>query len=233
MNNNISKEYMGSLPSQYLLLNRLLSFFVSDSADVANRLFEHFKTVQSVFSASEEELLNVEGMNGEAARMLHSFNGLCKDYLNCMNNTNVRVYNSESACKLMKPMFNDTATEKIALLILNSRGQVMFNDIISDGSIHMVPVYIKNVMRLCLDYHADTVVFAHNHPSGNPIPTQSDILATKELQLAMESIYVTLYDHIVFAGDDYASMRASGWLKSITRTTDEFRRQVIKDKEGN
>ena len=228
-----NKEFAENLSSQISFLNEILSFFVADSLNAANGLIARFKTFQSVLSASQEELLTVKGMNPEAARMLSSFHRLNKEYTDCMNCTNVRVFNSESACRILKPKFSNTDNEKIALLILNSRGQVMFNEIISEGSIHMVPVYIRNVMRLCLDYNADTVIFAHNHPGGNPIPTAGDIHATKELQLAMESIYVSFYDHIVFSDEDYFSMRSSGWLKSIVKTTDEFRRSVIKEKEGN
>lgn len=93
---------------------------------------------------------------------------------------------------------------------------------VSEGSISAVPVYIRRLLQLCIRYDAQHVLLAHNHPSGNAAASQNDIVATRQVEMALESIDATLNDHIIFAGDDYHSFAKSGWLWTAKR---EVRRQ--------
>lgn len=88
-------------------------------------------------------------------------------YQEDLHNADVRIYNTDSAYQILKNKFYGRKTEIIVAMILNSRGQIVYNNIITEGSVSIVPVYIKKIIQLCIDYDADTVILAHNHPSGN------------------------------------------------------------------
>jgi len=63
-----------------------------------------------------------------------------------------------------------------------------------------------------IEYGAAAVLFAHNHPSGNPNPSQDDIIITKKLEEACDTIDVTVHDHIIIAGTEYTSFSDKGLI---------------------
>ncbi len=132
------------------------------------------------------------------------------------------VYDTDSAVELFRPKFLGRTTEAVCLMLLDGRGRLLYNDFIAEGAISAVPIYIRPLLQLCIRYDAQHVLLAHNHPSGNAAASQNDIVATRQVEMALESIDATLNDHIIFAGDDYHSFAKSGWLWTAKR---EVRRQ--------
>ena len=100
-------------------------------------------------------------------------------------------------------------------MLLDGRGRLRYNDILLEGSASEVPIYVRRIIRLCIDYQVQQAVLAHNHPSGNPLPSRSDLLSTCQIILALESIDARLVDHIIFSEDDYFSFAESGMLRSL------------------
>ena len=215
-------------PSAEELLKNILDHSMEgDTEAVTKGLLARFDSFAGVLNSPVRELMKVKGMERSAAEYIASIPMFFRKYMDDMNSQDLRVYSTEVAYKLIRNKFIGRKTEIIVLVILNSKGRVVYNNIISEGSIGMVPVYIKQIMQLCVEYNADTVILAHNHPSGNPTPSKGDVVATKEIQMALEGIYVTLHDHLIFTDVDYFSMRSSGWLDKIIKATEAFRRQSL------
>ena len=210
-----------------LLKNILDHSMVGDTEAVAKDLLERFDNFAGVINSPVRELMKVKGLERAAAEYIAALPVFFRKYMDDMNDPGLRVFSTEVAYKLIRSKFLGRKTEIIVLIILNSKGRVVYNYIISEGSITMVPVYVKQIMQLCIEYNADTVILAHNHPSGNPAPSKGDAVATKEVQMALESIYVTLHDHLIFTDTDYFSMRSSGWLEKIIKATEDFRQQAL------
>ena len=208
-------------------IKKLISYFTDDYDALSERLFFTFGSAEEIFIADKTELMKIEGITEKISDFLCNFQSICKDYFSGIYSSRIRVFNSETAYNYFKTKFIGLKNECIALMVLNSHGYILFNDIISEGSMNIVPVYIKEIIRLCIEYDTDTVLIAHNHPGGSPIPSSNDIKSTREIQLALEGIYVSLFDHIIIADDDYFSMRSSGWLKDITGNADDFRRGLL------
>ena len=72
-----------------------------------------------------------------------------------------------------------------------------------------------------------TLVLAHNHPSGNAAASRNDITATRQVEMALESIEATLNDHIIFAGEDTLSFAQCGWLGQIKEEVRDYRREEL------
>lgn len=200
-----------------------------DTNKLAGELLKTFDTFSGVINAPVNELMRIGGIGKSTAEFIHSLPLFFRMYLDDMQNNNVRVFDSESAYKLIKNKFVGRKNEVIILMILNSRGNVVYNNVVMEGAVSMVPLYIKKVIELCLEYNADTVIIAHNHPSGDVAPSRGDIVATKELLMALEGIYVTLYDHLIFTDTDFTSIRNSGLLKDIEISIEQMRQSALRD----
>ena len=87
--------------------------------------------------------------------------------------------------------------ERVRVLFLNSKNVLIANETMWEGSIDESAVYIREIMRRALDLHATAIIVVHNHPSGDPAPSQQDIRLTRDLAEAGRHLNVTLHDHII------------------------------------
>ncbi|MEG1426598.1 MAG: JAB domain-containing protein [Oscillospiraceae bacterium] len=194
---------------------------------MSERLLKKFGSFSRVLNASTRELIKVVGIGKSTADFLHMIPQFARYYLDDMNTSTRRVFDNQSAYNQLKSKFIGRRRECVVAMILNSRGAIKFNNVISEGSISQVPIYVRELVQLCIEHDADTVILAHNHTSGNPAPSRGDIVATKEIQLALDGIYVNLEDHMILTDTDYSSMRKSGWLSDVTAATAQFRKNMI------
>ena len=98
------------------------------------------------------------------------------------------------------------------MLSLCTRHFVLSFDIIFEGTINGATVHPREVVKLALHRGAGAVIFSHNHPSGIPEPSQSDLSLTKRLQDALELVDVRVLDHIIVGGADYVSLSDRGLM---------------------
>lgn len=205
------------------LLQEALSFVLPErqAQRFTAMLLERFGSFAGVFLAPEEELAALLGEK-RAPRYLRLTTELARAYLEDSSRDLKHVYDTDSAVELFRPKLLGRTTEAVCLMLLDGQARLLYTDILSEGSISAVPVYIRRLLQLCIRYDAQHVLLAHNHPSGNAAASQNDIVATRQVEMALESIDATLNDHIIFAGDDYHSFAKSGWLWTAKR---EVRRQ--------
>ena len=118
--------------------------------------------------------------------------------------------------------------EKVILLCLNSRLEIIQEKLLFIGSGDASMLETKEVFQHTLRCGANRIILIHNHPSGNVMPSPGDIIATRKLHAAMETIDVHLQDHIIFGYPDYLSMKDCGLLAHILKPDN----QMIQTEEG-
>jgi DNA repair protein RadC len=102
--------------------------------------------------------------------------------------------------------------EHVRVLFLNAKNVLIANEKMWEGSIDESAVYIREIMRRALDLHATAIIVVHNHPSGDPSPSQQDIRLTRDLAEAGRHLKVTLHDHIIVGASGHKSLRAEGLI---------------------
>ncbi|MDH2431012.1 DNA repair protein RadC [Pokkaliibacter sp. MBI-7] len=96
--------------------------------------------------------------------------------------------------------------EVFAVLFLDTRHRVISYDELFFGSLDKTRVYPREVIKLALQRNAAAVIFAHNHPSGDPAPSEADIAITQSLKTALALVDICLLDHIVIGREAVSSM---------------------------
>ena len=104
------------------------------------------------------------------------------------------------------------AVERVRVLFLNARNVLIANEAMWEGSVDESAVYIREIMRRALDLHATAIIVVHNHPSGDPSPSQQDIRLTRDLAEAGRHLKVSLHDHVIVGASGHASLRALGLI---------------------
>ena len=106
----------------------------------------------------------------------------------------------------------DQHIERFSVLFLDSQHRVLAIETIFTGTLTQTSVYPREVVRAAIRLNAAAVVLTHNHPSGNPTPSQADGVLTRTLKSTLDLIDVRVLDHIIVAGTQSASMAELGLM---------------------
>lgn len=116
-----------------------------------------------------------------------------------------QITGTESAYEILKDWFLDKDREEFIILMLNAKNRVIGINTVSIGSLTASLVHPREVLKPLILHNAAAVIFAHNHPSGDPIPSQEDRNMTERLVLCANLFGIRAVDHIVIGHDCYYS----------------------------
>ena len=107
--------------------------------------------------------------------------------------------------RMMKPVLKGLETEECWVIYLNSAKYVIGRECVSTGGLNATILDVKRIVASALERKAQSVVLVHNHPSGNPRPGKEDLSQTLALRRAVDSMSISLLDHVVLCDDSYYS----------------------------
>ncbi len=102
--------------------------------------------------------------------------------------------------------------EQFRLLYLDRKNKLIADEVQQHGTVDHAPVYPREVVKRALDLGASAVILVHNHPSGDPTPSEADIAMTRDVKHALSSVDIELYDHVIIAKHGNESLRSRGLL---------------------
>jgi DNA repair protein RadC len=102
--------------------------------------------------------------------------------------------------------------ERLRVLFLNASNRLLGDEIVSEGSVNETAACTREVMRRALDLGATALILAHNHPSGDPVPSRSDVEATAAIAKVAGALGICVHDHVIVARSGWSSFRALGIL---------------------
>lgn len=104
------------------------------------------------------------------------------------------------------------AVEQFRVLFLDRKNRLIADEVLGRGTVDRAPVYPREIIKRALSLEATAIILAHNHPSGDPTPSQSDIDMTKQIIQATKAIEVTVHDHLIIGRDNIASFKTLGLM---------------------
>ena len=181
---------------------------------LAHQLIDEFGSLYGVLTAPVENLMLVPGVGNRVAQYLHDLFPLLGCVERCMMVEAGKKYpvldTTERRGTYVKGLFYGKLTEQCFMISLNKKSQAYRFDLASQGDAEETPVYTKEIIKLALRTDANSVIIAHNHPSGTLVPSQADIRCTKELKAGLEAVGITLDDHIIVGHGEYISFKELG-----------------------
>ncbi len=100
--------------------------------------------------------------------------------------------------------------EEFRILFLDKRNRLLADEVQGRGTVDHTPVYVREVVKRALELSASAIILVHNHPSGDPTPSRSDIEMTKEIMAAAEPLDIGVHDHLIVGRDGHISLRSAG-----------------------
>jgi len=105
-------------------------------------------------------------------------------------------------------------TEQFRVLFLDRKNVLIADEEQGKGTVDHVPVYPREIAKRALELNASALILVHNHPSGDPTPSEADIAMTAQVQTACTALGLTLHDHLIIGKSRELSFRAAGYLSS-------------------
>ncbi len=119
--------------------------------------------------------------------------------------SNKKITSPSDLAEIFVPLLRDEVKEKFIVVCLNSANKIIKYEEISIGSLNSSLVHPREVFKVAIDNLAAGIVLVHNHPSGNPLPSDEDIKVTKKLTEAGKIFDIKIMDHIIVAGNNFTS----------------------------
>ena len=180
-----------------------------DTNALAHALLEHFGSYRAVMEADLDALEKVPGIGANAAVLIKLVAAHGTRYQVALRSTIRRIGSVEDAGAYLRPFFAYAKRELVYLMCLDARQTVIRCHLLAEGASGQVNMAARDVAELALSDKAVSVILAHNHPSGIALPSDSDIATTKHLQQVLSLVGVEVADHLIFADDEFVSMRDS------------------------
>lgn len=188
----------------------LLRVVVGDRA-VADRLWERFGSLRRISTLPVEALAVEEGMGAARAARLHAAFALARRASGELQQQE-RVLKPDDAARLLVPRLGHLPHEEVHLLLLDASGRHIRATRVGQGGVGYAPMDARVILRAALEVGAAAIVVGHNHPGGDPEPSLDDLRATRSLERAINTLGLTLFDHIIVAGERWVSLARRGDL---------------------
>ena len=180
--------------------------------DLSDHLIQRFGGLSKLLNAEHSELSKIKGLGTAKITQLNAILELCRRVLTQKLNHSDTLNNPDATRHYLQLHFQGAEREQFACLLLDTRHRIIALETLFQGTIDSAAVYPREVVKLALRLNASAVILCHNHPSGDPTPSQADIRITERLKSALQLVDIQVLDHMIVGHGDILSMAEHGLL---------------------
>ena len=183
-----------------------------NAIDICRDLLKEFGNLNSLDRASIHELCQVKGIGMAKATQIKAALEVGKRMASNRSGNQTKMTTSRAFVDYFAPFLKNLRKEVVKVALLNNKLHIIKDIVVSEGSVDTSIVHPREVMIPAIQESATKIVLIHNHPSGDPSPSQADIEITHRVSKAGEIIGIKLLDHIIIGGNDFYSFADEGMI---------------------
>ncbi len=196
-------------------LMELLLFHSVERVDVkplAKQLLRDFNGFGGVLAADEKQLVRYPRVTERTAAHFKAVREAARRLLRAEIADRPLISSWPRLVDYCRASMADERTERFRILFLDRKNRLIADEVQQKGTVDHTPVYPREVIKRALELGASALILVHNHPSGDPTPSQADIHMTREIRDAADKLGIALHDHVVVGKGQAASFKALGLL---------------------
>ena len=171
--------------------------------DVSNNLLNKYK-LEHLFDCSLKELEEIKGIGQSKAMQILAISELSKRY-NQIKSPNFKIKSAKDVFDVLKETLKEEKQENFICLLLNNQNNIIKQELVVKGILDAAIVDPRQIFKSAIKNSAAKIILVHNHPSGNPEPSEEDLDLTKKIIDAGDLLGIKVLDHVIVAKDAYWS----------------------------
>jgi DNA repair protein RadC len=180
----------------------------SDTKPLAKRLLEAFDdSFVEVINAPAARLKEVKGVGDSVVQQLKIVRAAALRFKQGGVKNRDVLTSWDAVVDYCRSKIGFEATERFHILFLDRKNRIIADEVQQSGTVDHTPVYPREVVRRALELAASSIILVHNHPSGDPTPSQADIEMTRAIMDAAKALGITLHDHLIVGRKQHVSLR--------------------------
>ena len=197
----------------YELLEYLLALTIPrvDTKPLAKRLLHDFGGIGPLLAASADALRR-EGLTDPTIGALKIAQATALRLLETRVEERPVLSNWDALGDYLHAAMAHSRVEQVRVLFLNAKNMLIANEALWQGSVDEASVHVREVIARAIALGATALIIVHNHPSGDPSPSQQDIRLTRDLVEAGRHMKITVHDHVIVGASGRSSLRALGLI---------------------
>lgn len=183
-----------------------------DVKPLARALLDNFGSFNAVLSTPKTRLLEIDGVGNAVVTELKIVEAAAHRLAQSRIMDRPAISGWTALVQYCRTTMAHRETEQFRVLFLDRKNVLIADEAQAEGTVDHVPVYPREVLKRALELNASSLILVHNHPSGDPSPSEADITMTKQIDAAAKALSITLHDHLVIGADTEFSFRSFGYL---------------------
>ncbi|MEM7328081.1 MAG: DNA repair protein RadC [Pseudomonadota bacterium] len=207
------KRGAGAL-DDYELLETLLFAFIPrrDVKPIAKTLLRRFGSLSAILAADVEALKSVPGIGESVAAYLLATQEIGMRAGREAIQARSIISSWTTLLAYVRTRLQHETREQFRVLFLDRKNQLLADELMGQGTVDHAPVYPREIARRALELSASALILVHNHPSGDPSPSHTDIEMTREIIDALAPFEITVHDHLIAAKQGVTSFKSEGLI---------------------
>jgi DNA repair protein RadC len=208
------RERLAELGAKNLTLQELMAVIIrtgnskgQNAIQVAAALLKLFENdLNDLFCASIEELKEVDGIGFAKACQIKAVFEL-GIRIGAFYKESLFITSTDDVVNRILPHMRYLKQEHFIVVLLDSKNRFIRSDVVSMGSLDSALLHPREVFRPAVRHAASSMILAHNHPSGDPTPSDEDMFMTKKICMCGAIMDIEVLDHVIIGNPDYVSMK--------------------------
>ena len=197
----------------YEIIELLLTFVKQrvDTKPLAKQLIKKYGTIEEILKADIKDLKETEGIGDIIAVFLNFIGDIAAcSFKDKAEKEKISFRNKNQLISYLRNDIGFSKNEEFKVLFLNSVNEIIETEILFTGTIDKSAVYPRKILERALYHNARSIVFVHNHPSGNVSPSEKDIELTEEMKKFFKIVDINVLDHIIITKNSHFSFLEEG-----------------------
>ncbi|MDI3539257.1 MAG: repair protein RadC [Methanolobus sp.] len=180
--------------------------------NLCSRIFSEY-SIKQLSQANVSRLTEIHGIGTAKAAQIAAVFELARKLEGFTDEPKRKIRSPADVYSLLYPKMREQKRERLVALLLDTKNQVLREEVISIGSLNANIVHPREVFKAALMESCASVILSHNHPSGDPTPSREDIAVTEKLVEGGKLLGIDVLDHVVIGEGKYVSLKDEGFVR--------------------
>lgn len=204
--------------SDALLDHELIEYLLAlaiprrDTKPLAKALIREFGGIGGLMTADWQSIARIPGMGDTSVAAIKIVQATALRLLRSEVTARPVLASWQALLDYLRADMAFLTVERVRVLHLNARNQLIRDEVMSEGSIDQAAIYTREVIKRAMDLGSSSLILVHNHPSGDSSPSRADIDITRSIVDAAKRLGISVHDHIIISASGHTSFRAQGLI---------------------